>query len=92
MKTRIETVFPFSSGGYTNNQTELENTGETKKAFWEKGQKKPSGLEGRREAGEPGSEPGGIPVKEETFKVLFRNGRILNQRYHQLRRVIPHLK
>jgi len=39
-----------------------------------------------------GSEPGGVPMKEETFKILFWNGRILNQRYHQLRCIIPHLK
>jgi len=39
-----------------------------------------------------GSEPGGVPMKEETFKILFWNGRILNQRYHQLCGIIPHLK
>lgn len=47
------TVFPFNPGGYTNNQNNLENMGETKKVFWKKEQKKPSGLEGRRAAGEP---------------------------------------
>ena len=46
-------VFPFNPEGYTNNQNNLENMGETKKVFWKKEQKKPSGLEGRRAAGEP---------------------------------------
>jgi len=45
VKTRTGAVFPFSPGGYTNNQNNLENMDETKKASWEKGQKKPPGME-----------------------------------------------
>lgn len=91
VKTRTGAVFPFSPGGYTNNQNNLENMDETKKASWEKGQKKPP--HGMAEGSErAGSEPGGVPMKEETFKILFWNGRILNQRYHQLCGIIPHLK
>ena len=45
VETRTGAVFPFSPGGYTNNQNDLENMDETKKASWEKGQKKPPGME-----------------------------------------------
>lgn len=45
VKTRTGAVFPFSPGGYTNNQNDLENMDETKKVSWEKGQKKPPGME-----------------------------------------------
>lgn len=53
VKTRTGAVFPFSPGGYTNNQNNLENMDETKKASWEKGQKKPPGMEWRRAVREP---------------------------------------
>ncbi len=46
VKTRTGAVFPFSPGGYTNNQNNLENMDETKKASWEKGQKKPPAWNG----------------------------------------------